>query len=124
NDGDPCPLQNLKYRNPINARRLHGHRFDATSLQPIRHRVQLSGEPLISVDRLLTSIRWKRYPYFGCSDIDASRIVVEPRHVFAHPYRLLPFRPLRHTITSRFGDVLRAGGHDGESPERGAQPPQ
>ena len=75
-------LQDLKDRDPVNARGLHGHRGHATLKQPIRHAVQIVGEAAELPHRLLAAALRHSDKVAAAAHVDARRLRVDVLQVF------------------------------------------
>ena len=67
-------FQDLKERNPENARGLHRHAFNAALLEPIGQLLEFPGESAKTADRLRIAIRGNRPLDLRCPDIDSGRV--------------------------------------------------
>jgi len=67
-------FQDLKERNPENARGLHRHGFNAALLEPIGQLLKFPGEGTEVADRLRIAIRGNRHIDLRCPDIDSGRV--------------------------------------------------
>jgi len=84
----PPALQNLKNRDPVNARGLHGHRGHATRQQPIGHDVQLVGEAGKLPHRLLAAALGHRDEMASAANVNAGRMRVDVLQVFGQLHLL------------------------------------
>src|SRR5581483_9098760 len=72
-------LQDLVYRDPIDARRLHRNRRDPYTAQPVRQPMQVAGEATKRTHGLFIPARWDGNDVERRADVDASRVPVNDR---------------------------------------------
>ena len=73
----PTRLENLIQRNPVDARRFHGHTANPTRGQPVRQTVQIVGERDERPHALRIPVRWDRHEMFRRPAVDSRGIRIE-----------------------------------------------
>ncbi len=92
-DFEPVRFQDLIYRDPVNASRLHGYRPDVALAQPIGQIDQISSEGTEPTDRIDVTIRRNSNKYLFGADINPRSIGVHDRQ---HPSTQLAPGPAGH----------------------------
>jgi len=85
------PLQDLKRGNPVDAGRFHGHRFDATLLEPVGQLFEVLGERAKGGHGLGIPIGGHGTPVLAVTDVDARRVGFEQGEGVEGDFRLFLF---------------------------------
>jgi hypothetical protein len=90
-DLEAASLQDLKQRNPVHARRFHGHRLDSAAVEPIGEGVEVLRERRKAPHLVRIAGRGHCHKYFRRSDIDASGVWMNHQRSWRRPRPALAF---------------------------------